>query len=67
MTESAIDPVSGAILGKRHWGACCFERQHLLPFLYKLHHSLHLREKWGVWLMGSVALVWLLTASLVPV
>jgi uncharacterized iron-regulated membrane protein len=53
-----LDPVSGAILGKRQWGACCFERQHLLPFLYKLHYSLHLPEKWGVWLMGSVALVW---------
>jgi uncharacterized iron-regulated membrane protein len=53
-----LDPVSGAVLGKRQWGACCLERRHLLPFLYKLHYSLHLPEKCGVWLMGSVALVW---------
>jgi uncharacterized iron-regulated membrane protein len=49
---------SGDILGRRQWGACCFEPQHVIPFLYKLHYSLHLPGKWGVRLMGMVALVW---------
>jgi uncharacterized iron-regulated membrane protein len=35
-----------------------------MSFLYKLHFSLHLPEwrgsdRWGIWLMGIVALVWL--------
>lgn len=53
-----VDPVTGDILGKRRYGACCFERQHLVPFLYKLHYTLHLPEPWGRWLFGLVALVW---------
>jgi uncharacterized iron-regulated membrane protein len=56
--EIFVDPSSGAILGRRQWGACCLAPQQLIPFLYKLHYSLHLPDEWGVWLMGVVALLW---------
>ena len=60
-----IDPVSGEILGQREWGAVSLSRENLMPFLYKLHYSLHVPEmwgidRWGIWLMGIVAMVWLI-------
>lgn len=60
-----IDPVSGETLGQREWGAVSLSRENLLPFLYKLHYSLHVPEmwgidRWGIWLMGIVAMVWLI-------
>jgi uncharacterized iron-regulated membrane protein len=48
------------MIGTRLWGACCFERKHLMPFLFTLHNTLYLPGRWGAWLMGTVALVWLL-------
>ncbi len=59
-----LDPVTGEILGRREWGRAALDRQHLLPFLYKLHYSLHIpafagTDRWGYWLMGGVALVWI--------
>lgn len=59
-----VDPVTGTILGQRDWGKAALDREHLLPFLYKLHYSLHIPEmanidRWGVWFMGVVGLVWL--------
>lgn len=56
--ELFADPVTGDILGKRQWGACCFEREHLVPFLYRLHFTLLLPGSWGMWLMGGIALIW---------
>lgn len=56
--EVFVNPVTGAWLGQRLWGACCFERKQLLPFLYSIHYSLHLPELWGLWLMGVVAAAW---------
>ncbi|CAI2717594.1 PepSY-associated TM helix domain-containing protein [Nitrospina watsonii] len=61
-----VDPVNGDILGKRLWGDCCFERKHLLPYLYTFHYSLHLPHEfiggwenmWGRWLMGGIAIIW---------
>lgn len=53
-----MDPATGQLLGRRLWGACCFERSHLVPFLYKLHYSLHVPGNFGLWLMGIVALIW---------
>lgn len=59
-----VDPVSGAELGKREWGAVWpITRQNVVSFLYVLHYSLHMPEfwgidRWGVWLMGVVALIW---------
>lgn len=55
-----VDPASGAELGRREWGAARMDRAHLIPFLYSLHYTLHLPERWGMWLMGGVALLWLL-------
>jgi uncharacterized iron-regulated membrane protein len=42
------------------WGALKLDAPHLMPFIYKLHMSLHLPGKWGTWLMGGVALAWFL-------
>jgi uncharacterized iron-regulated membrane protein len=55
-----VEPSTGELLGKRDWGAFSVARQDLLPFIYVLHYSLHLRESVGVWLMGIVAIVWIL-------
>jgi uncharacterized iron-regulated membrane protein len=64
--QVALDPASGEVQGRRLWGALSLSRQNLLPFLYKLHYSLHLPEaadmQPGVLFMGAVAVVWLLDA-----
>ncbi len=62
--ELFIDPVDGKLLGGRIWGACCLERQHLIPFIYVLHYSLQLPGEIGLWLMGVVAIVWLFESLL---
>lgn len=59
-----VDPVSGDVQGSRKWGKVSLAPEHLMSFLYKLHFTLHLPEwrginSWGVWLMGTAALVWL--------
>lgn len=56
--EVFADPGSGRVLGTRLWGACCVERQNLIPFIFKLHYTLHLPGLWGVWIMGGAALLW---------
>lgn len=53
-----VDPVTGAILGHRMYGACCFARANLIPFLFRVHNNLFLPGRWGNWLMGGVALLW---------
>lgn len=58
--EVFLDPVTGRITGTREWGACCFSREHLIPFLYRLHYTLAVPGAWGLWLMGIVSLVWTL-------
>ncbi|RMX15268.1 PepSY domain-containing protein [Vandammella animalimorsus] len=60
-----VHPASGQILGQRQWGqwrggSLAQARQDVLPFIYKLHYSLHLPGVWGVWLLGGVALLWAL-------
>jgi uncharacterized iron-regulated membrane protein len=52
------DPVTGAVLGKRLWGAVRLDRPHLVPFLYKLHYDLQIADPWGMWLMGAIACLW---------
>jgi uncharacterized iron-regulated membrane protein len=59
-----IDPVSGEVAGKRFWGAVSLDRENILPFLYKLHYSMHIPDfwgidRWGMWFMGIVGIVWL--------
>ncbi len=59
-----VDPVSGAELGKREWGAVWpISKETLVSFLYRLHYSLHIPEmwgidRWGIWLMGVIAMAW---------
>ena len=59
-----IDPASGEELGRREWGAVWpITSESLVSFLYVLHYSLHIPEmwgidRWGLWLMGSVAMLW---------
>jgi uncharacterized iron-regulated membrane protein len=62
--EMFINPVTGVILGQRLWGDFSVARTHLLPFLYKLHYSLHLPDvggfETGVVLLGWLAVVWVI-------
>ncbi|MFP5394165.1 MAG: PepSY-associated TM helix domain-containing protein, partial [Gammaproteobacteria bacterium] len=62
--QIAVDPATGAIQGKRMWGAVSLAPENLLPFLYKLHYSLHIPSaggiELGVWLMGVIGIVWVL-------
>jgi len=61
-----VDPVTGAVLGQREWGAPWpVTRENLVSFLYVLHYSLHIPEmwgidRWGLWLLGGVAILWTL-------
>jgi uncharacterized iron-regulated membrane protein len=61
-----VDPVTGQELGKRHWGgAWPINSENFVSFLYILHYSLHIPafwgiERWGVWLMGIIGLLWTL-------
>jgi len=62
--QAFIDPASGDIVGKRYWGRISLDSENLLPFLYKLHYSMHIPafahiDSWGVWFMGIVGIVWL--------
>lgn len=60
--QLALDPVSGVVQGSRQWGEISQSRENLLPFLYKLHYSLHIPDGFGlelgVLLFGIVAIVW---------
>ena len=61
-----IDPATGAEQGRRAWGAVWpITTETFVSFLYVLHYSLHLPEmwgvdRWGVWLLGGVAVLWTL-------
>ncbi|MET0391169.1 MAG: PepSY-associated TM helix domain-containing protein [Polyangiales bacterium] len=62
--QVSIDPQSGEVLGKREWGEVSLSRENILPFLYKLHYTMHIPDgfdiQWGMWFMGIVAIVWVL-------
>ncbi|MCW2249064.1 putative iron-regulated membrane protein [Azospirillum fermentarium] len=61
-----LDPVTGEEVGRREWGqAWPITTETLISFLYQLHYSLHIPEiggidRWGVWLMGVIALGWVI-------
>jgi uncharacterized iron-regulated membrane protein len=61
-----IDPASGKELGRRAWGAAWpVTGENIVSFLYVLHYSLHMPtlwgiDRWGIWLMGIVAVIWML-------
>ncbi len=54
-----IDPGTGNVQGRRSREACCVQPTNLVPFMLQLHHSLYLPGVWGWWLMGGMALIWL--------
>lgn len=62
--EVFIDPVTGAVRGKREWGAAWpITTETFVSFLYVLHYNLHIPEFWGIdrwgdWVMGGIALLW---------
>lgn len=62
--QVALDPVTGLVLGQREWGEVSLTRENLLPFLYKLHYSMHIPDGFGLELgvlfMGIVAIVWVI-------
>jgi uncharacterized iron-regulated membrane protein len=62
--QLGVHPGSGEIQGRRLWGALSLSREQIMPFLYKLHYSLHLPAisglESGILLMGVVAVVWTL-------
>ena len=59
-----LEPATGGELGRREWGqAWPVTRETLVSFLYKLHYTLHIPalwgiDRWGVWLLGGVAVLW---------
>lgn len=61
-----VDPITGEELGTRYWGAPWpVTSENLVSFLYVLHYSLHIPEmwgidRWGMWLMGIIAVIWTL-------
>ncbi|MFM0037454.1 PepSY-associated TM helix domain-containing protein [Paraburkholderia strydomiana] len=61
--QIAVDPATGEIQGRREWGAVSLAPINLIPFIYKLHYTLHLpfagSIDTGTWLMGIVGIVWL--------
>jgi uncharacterized iron-regulated membrane protein len=61
--QLAVDPATSEIQARREWGAVSVSRLELIPFIYKLHYSLHLPIRGdvdlGMWLMGIVGIVWL--------
>lgn len=62
--QVAVDPVTGQVQARRDWGAISLSRENLLPFLYKLHYSMHLPDvgafRFGLFFMGVVAIVWVI-------
>jgi uncharacterized iron-regulated membrane protein len=60
-SEAFVDPYTGTVLGDRNRRHPVFSRANVVPMLIRLHYSL-LLETPGVWLMGSAAVVWLLTS-----
>lgn len=62
--QVGLNPYTAEIQAKREWGAISLARENLLPFIYKLHYSLHIPDlgsiQTGILFMGIVGLVWLL-------
>lgn len=62
--QVALNPVTGEVQARRMWGEPSLTRENLLPFLYKLHYSMHLPDvsgvEAGVLFMGVIAILWTL-------
>ena len=61
--QVAVNPATGDIQDRREWGEISLSPKQLMPFLYRLHYSLHIPDvglmPLGLWFMGIVAVVWL--------
>ncbi|WP_322011272.1 PepSY-associated TM helix domain-containing protein [Paraburkholderia sp. J12] len=61
--EVSLDPVTGAVQGRRLWGKPSLARLNLIPAIYQFHYTLFLPTRagidLGVWAMGVVGIVWL--------
>ena len=57
--EVFVNPYTGQILGGRLWGDLSQRLANLMPFVYRLHHSLALGTV-GTWIFGVIALLWTL-------
>lgn len=62
--QVALDPASGEIQARREWGKVSLTSENLLPFLYKLHYTMHIPDGFGLelgmWFMGLLAIAWVL-------
>ncbi|HSW07625.1 PepSY-associated TM helix domain-containing protein [Aquabacterium sp.] len=62
--QVALDPATGETQGRREWGKVSLTRENLLPFLYKLHYTMHIPDGWGIefgmWFMGLIGIAWVL-------
>lgn len=60
--QVAIDPATSEVQATRMWGQISLTRENILPFLYKLHYSMHIPDGFGLELgilfMGIIAIVW---------
>jgi len=60
--QVAIDPATATVQATRMWGDISLSKENLLPFLYKLHYSMHIPDGFGIelgiLLMGIIAIVW---------
>lgn len=62
--QVALDPQTAEIQAQREWGAVSLARENFLPFMYKLHYTMHIPDgfgyRWGELFMGAIAIVWVL-------
>ncbi|WP_034386463.1 PepSY-associated TM helix domain-containing protein [Comamonas composti] len=58
-----VQPYTGQVLGERVLGQAARGGQYLMPFIYRLHHSLAL-DLAGTLALGAVALLWTLDCFL---
>lgn len=60
--QIALDPVTGEARGSRMWGEISLSRENFVPFMYKLHYSMHIPDAFdielGILFMGILAIVW---------
>ncbi len=54
-----VHPYTGQVLGDRVLGDIGFDAKHVMPFVYRLHHSLALGTI-GTVLLGAIAILWTL-------
>lgn len=60
-----VDPVTAKITGHRDSKSIALSKRNLMSWLRHLHESLHMpafwgSDRWGYWLMGGIALMWLI-------